>query len=92
MNEKVKRMEHLFKKVELMGDDLINNFDTKTLLLMQQACVTLEAKTSMDKMLITSVHVKAMVMDDLVMIQKNLKTIKTAVKLKELNVESFCFN
>lgn len=93
MNEKGQRLEYLFKKVELMGDDLINTFDTETLLMMQQACVTLEAKTSCEKMLVSSVQVKAHIMDDLVMIRKNIATLKTAVKLKsELKIETMCLN
>ena len=93
MNDKAKKMEHLFKKVELRVDELINTFDTRTLLMMQQACVVLEAKTKADEMVITSVHVKAIVLDDLRMIQKNKDVIKTAVKLKdELKFEAFCFN
>lgn len=93
MEDKVKRLEHLFKKVELMGDELINTFETETLLMMQQACVTLEAKTKAEEMVITSVHVKAIVLDDLRMIQKNLETIKKSVKLKsELRFETFCLN
>lgn len=93
MNEKAQRLEHMFKKVELMGDDLINTFETESLLMMQQACVTLEAKTEADKMLVSSVEVKALIMDDLVMIRKNIATLKTAVKLKdELKFETFCLN
>jgi hypothetical protein len=93
MNEKAQRLEHLFKKVDLMVDDLMNTFDSETLLMMQQACVTLEAKTRADEMVITSVYVKALILDDLRMIQKNLDTIKTAVKFKsELKFEAFCLN
>lgn len=92
MNEKAQKLERMFKKVELKFDDLMNNFNGETLLMMQQACVTLEAKTVLDEMVITSVHVKAIVLDDLRMIRKNLKAIKNAVKLKELQFETMCLN
>lgn len=93
MNSNGKRLEYFLKDVELRVDNLVNALDTKTLLLMEQACVTLEAKTIADEMLITSIQVKAMVRDDLNMIRKNLTTIRSAIKLKkELNFEVFCLN
>ena len=93
MNDKGKYLEYMFKDVELRVDKLINTFETKTLLMMQQACITLEAKTEADRMLVSSIEVKAIIMDDLRMIRKNIMTLKTAVKLKgELKFETFCLN
>lgn len=85
-------LEHMFKKRDLTLESLVNTFNRETLLMLQQACVTLEAKTTAEKMVITSVHVKALIMDDLRMIQKNLSSIKNAVRLKELQIETMCLN
>lgn len=93
MNEKAKQLEYLFKNVELRVDDLINSFTVEVLLMMQEGCVTLEAKTEADRMLVSSAHVKALIMDDLRMIQKNHMTLKSAVKLKdEYKMETWCLN
>lgn len=93
MNDKAKQLEVLYKTVELRVDDLINSWDVHALNLMLGSLIILEAKTKSEELIVTSVHVKAIIKDDLVMIRKNLETLKSAVKLKEeFKMDTWCLN
>jgi hypothetical protein len=92
MNTKAQILEHMFKKRDLTLEALLNTFNRETLLMLQQACAVLDYKTRAEATIVTSVHVKALILDDLRMIQKNLSSIKDAVKLKDLQIETMCLN
>jgi hypothetical protein len=92
MKDTAQRMRAILTKQNLNADVLVNAFDLKTLKLMKDACWTLDGLLKIDKMFLTSVDVVAIVMDDLTQLDSNLEAIKTAIKLKELKFERFCFN
>lgn len=88
----VQELERVFKKLELRFEDILNGFDLDTMQMMSKACVTLEAKTKLDELVVTSVEVRAMILDDIRMIQHNLKCINNAIKLKELRFDVISLN
>lgn len=92
MKDTAQRMRAILTKQKLNADVLVNAFDLDTLKLMKDACWTLDGLLKTEKMLLTSVDVVAIVMDDLTQLDSNLEAIKTAIKLKELKFETFCFN
>jgi hypothetical protein len=92
IKEKVAKMVEGFKKLPFSVEGLVNQLDLEVLTFMEAACIGLEAKTKAEETVITSVYVKAIVLDDLRMIQRNLDTIRGAIKLKELQFGSMCLN
>jgi len=92
MKDTAQRMRVILTKQKLKWDTLSNAFDLKTLKLMVNACSTLDGLLRTEKMLLTSVDVVAIVMDDLKQLDSNLVAIKQAIKLKELKIEPICFN
>lgn len=92
METNVQRMRRLLTKVELHADELHNTFDKEALLMWEKACESLAEMLKIEKDFIKSVQVKAIVMDDLNMVKKNLNTVKATIRLKEKNLETFCLN
>jgi hypothetical protein len=92
MNKDVEKMRDLLTKFKLRADELFNEFDTETLVLMGNASVTLIKLLECDKELLTSAHVKAMVMDDIASVEYNLRVITSTIKFKALQLEGFCMN
>jgi len=89
MKDTAQRMRVILTKQKLKWDTLSNAFDLK---MMVNACSTLDGLLRTEKMLLTSVDVVAIVMDDLKQLDSNLVAIKQAIKLKELKIEPICFN
>lgn len=92
METNAQKMKMLLTKNVFSVDVLVNTFNLETLNLIQQASVSLEASLECERLLLSSVEVKAIVMDDIRTVQKNKAVVKSAMKLKELNFEDFCFN
>ena len=92
MTENVQKMRELLTKFTLHVDALFNLFDKETLEMMVDGCVKLDGMLKLEMEILNSVYVQAIVRDDLMRLESNLKTIQATVKLKELNVREFCLN
>lgn len=92
MTENVQKMRELLTKFTLHVDALFNLFDKETLEMMVDGCVKLDGMLKLEMEILNSVYVQAIVRDDLMRLESNLKTIRATVKLKELNVREFCLN
>ena len=78
MRQLITKNEISLREVTLMPNVLLT--------LWKNACVSLIAKMECEKMLLDSVEVKAIVMDDIRMAEKNLKTIKGVESLNSLKL------
>ena len=94
MNEKEKaqKMRELLTKFNLYADDIFNQFDGETLLLMLDACRHLDVMLRCEMSVLSSVTVKAMVLDDIRKLESNVKVIKSTINLKNLQLKEFCMN
>jgi len=92
MTETGQQMRNLLTKFELKPDELFNEFDLFTLEMMVNGCDMLDGMLRCELQILTSVYVKAIVKDDLVMLAENLRIIEGIIKLKELQFENFCMN
>jgi len=92
MNENARKMRELLTKFNLHADDMFNQFDGETLTLMLDACRHLDVMLRCEMEVITSVTVKAMVLDDIAKLESNVKVIKATIKFKMLELEGFCMN
>jgi hypothetical protein len=92
MNEVALQMRHLLTKHKLKADDLHNEFDVETLVLMGKGCMALYEKIECELKLLDSVYVKAIALDDMKTVTSNLEVITSAINLKNLKIEGFCFN
>lgn len=92
MTEKALKMRGFLTKVELTIDGTYNQFDKETLEKMVEACDSLENILRCELMVLTSVFVISVAKDDLNRLTTNKQTIQSAMKLKDLYLEPFCFN
>ena len=92
MKDKGEEFRELLTKFKLRADELHNEFDVETLGLMGNASVKLINVLECEKLLLTSVDVKAMIMDDISTVYYNLGVITSAIKFKNLKLEDFCMN
>lgn len=92
MTENAQKMRELLTKFTLHADELFDIFDTETLELMVSGCVMLNGMLKLEMEILTSVHVQAIVRDDLARLESNMKTIQATIKFKELKFEPFCRN
>jgi hypothetical protein len=60
--------------------------------LWREACVSLIAMLEIEQMLLTSIEVKSIAMDDIKMANKNLATIKSIEKLNDLRLGNIILN
>ncbi len=92
MNEKAQKMRELLTKFDLKADELHNEFDAETLVMMGRGCQELFGLIKCEIAILDSVYVKAIAMDDLKKINRNLKTITSAIRFKTLRLEKFSLN
>jgi len=62
------------------------------LTLFQKACITIIAEMECEKLIVDSVEVKAIIMDDIRMAEKNLATLKGASSLNDLKLGGLNLN
>lgn len=84
MRRLITKNEISFREVSLMPNQLLT--------LWKKACESLIEMMECEKMLLSSVEVKAIVMDDIRMAQKNLATIKGVEKLNTLKLGNIILN
>ena len=92
MNENAQKMRELLTKYNLHADDVFNQFDKETLVLMLDACRHLAVMLRCEMEVISSVVVKSMVLDDIKKLEFNVTVIRATIKLKMLELEGFCMN
>lgn len=92
MNAKAQQMKTLLTKNQFHVDYIFNGFDLDTLFKFKQLCVTLLGQLKSDKMIIESVYVKALILDDINQTEKNKKVIQSAINLKRKKIATFCYN
>lgn len=92
MTETGQMMRNLLTKFKLHPDELYNDFDIDTLHMMVSGCLMLNGMLRCEMEILRSVHVKAIAMDDLKMVDANMKVIQGTIRLKELHLENFCLN
>ena len=92
MNEVALKMRHLLTKHKLKADELHNEFDVETLVLMGKGCMALYGMIECELKLLHSVYVKAIALDDMQTLISNLTVITSAINLKNLKIEGFCMN
>ena len=92
MNDNARKMRELLTKFNLHADDIFNQFDKETLVLMLDACRHLDVMLRCEMEVISSVTVKAMVLDDITKLEGNVKVIRATIKFKVLKFEEFCMN
>jgi len=76
----------------LKVDRLSNAFNVKALKMVQHTAIHLEVMLQRDRYVVDSIEVVALIVDDIKTVQANLKVIKSAINIKELKFEEFCFN
>ena len=86
------QLKMIITKSQLYVDVIFNGFDLDTLYEFEKGCTMLLFAMRTEKMLISSVHVKAMVLDDINQAEKNRKVIQSAINLKENKIANFCYN
>ncbi len=92
MNKNAQKMRELLTKFNLHADDVFNQFDTETLILMLDACRHLNDMLKYEMEMLSSVTVKGMVLDDIKKLEYNVKVIRATIKFKLLELENFCLN
>lgn len=91
MNEEAKAIKEVLTNHNHHVDELMSVFDMETLELMYDACVSLNAKMTVDMQLVDSVYEKAKIKDELVILEKNMRVLESAIYFKSENFE-FCLN
>jgi hypothetical protein len=86
------KMQRILTKHQLTIEELEVIYNHEIIALWQTACLHLIGKLKLDEMLLTSVSVKAMVKDDIIMVEKNLKALKGLETLMDLKLNEFCLN
>ena len=84
-------MRRLITKNEISAHE-VSLMPSVLLTLWKNACVSLIAKMECEKMLLSSVEVVAVVMDDIRMAEKNLATIKGGEALNRLGLGNLNLN
>ena len=84
MRRLITKNEISFREVSLMPNQLLT--------LWKKACESLLGVLESEKMLISSVYVKASIVDDIRMVQKNLETIRGVEKLNTLKLGNLILN
>lgn len=92
MNNKAQAFRTLLTKDRLKTDKLHNMFNLVTLERLKTACVALDGVLRIEKMILTQVVVKNILINDRVRLAYNLDTIKSAINLKKMNIDSICLN
>ena len=92
MNKQQQAFRDLLTKKILGADKLHNTFNLKTLEGMLTACTALDGMLRIEKMILTQVVIKNILINDMIRLSRNLENIKHAIKLKEMNIESICLN
>lgn len=93
LSDNAQIIKTILTKSKLYPDDLLNNLDTRSLMLMKEASRVLIKKMTLDEMLITTEAVKKIIKDDIEMTKLNMKVIESAIRLREhYCINSFCLN
>lgn len=85
-------IENILKNNTLKVDEVFNAFDNTLLLDLEKACIMLITKLGVEKMIVDSVEVKAIIKDDLNKVKNNLEVIRASQILKAKKIGNFCLN
>lgn len=91
-NKSKNDMRDMLTKKELTIDDLCNQLNKHLLESLLRCCVALKPILIRELSIVNTIFVGSVIRDDIKQLDENSKTIKGAIKLKELEIKPFYLN